>query len=423
MGNSIYRDNEVVRSRAAREPRLKGLRFQAGSKLSAEIVGRLFQFALIYAAQRILGPADYGVITYGLAVGVVLAPVTDLGMQLIITREVARAERIAPRVSGIGLALKLLLTLGAMAVLVPISLQRPDATAFATFVFGLAVISASFAEYFGFIFRGLRRVELDAVLTLLLRLGVFACGVAALLLRPSVNSVALAYLIGSGLAAVLGYVWLRRRFFRPVLNVQRSASIALLRQALPLGGAILFSIAYTRTAVFLLDALNNSTSVGEYGVALRLTEPLALVPSAIMAAVFPALTHTMAQAGYAATRALRLKTIGLLSVAGLMIAVGGVLLGPWLIRFLYGTQYAGSALALQLLAVAALPIFINYALTHFLVARRQQRLNLNFNAVIFVVNLILCSGLIPRFGPSGAALSIVLSELMLLTLCSLALSR
>ena len=402
---------------------MKGLRFQAGSKLSAEIVGRLFQFALIYAAQRLLGPADYGTITYGLAVGVVLAPATDLGMQLIITREVAHAERIAPRVSGIGLMLKLLLTIGAVAMLVLISLQRPDQTAFATFALGVAVIGASFAEYFGYIFRGLRRVELDAVLTLLLRLFVFAFGVAALLLRPGVNSIAVAYLIGSGLAAVLGYAWLRKRFFKPVLKLQRSASVALLRQALPLGGAILFSIAYTRTAVFMLDALNNSTAVGEYGVALRLTEPLALVPSAMMAAVFPALTHTMAQAGYTATRALRLKTIGVLSLAGLLIAVGGVLFGPWLIYFLYGTQYAGSTLALQLLAVAALPIFINYALTHFLVARRQQRLNLVFNAAIFVINLILCSWLIPRFGPSGAALSVMLSELTLLTLCSLALSR
>ena len=54
-------------------PRLKGLRFQVSSKLAAEVIGRLLQFAFIYAAQRILGPADYGVVTYGLAVGYVLA--------------------------------------------------------------------------------------------------------------------------------------------------------------------------------------------------------------------------------------------------------------------------------------------------------------------------------------------------------------
>ncbi len=398
---------------------MKGLRFQAGSKLTSEIIGRLFQFALIYAAQRLLGPANYGIMTYGLAVGVVLAPMTDLGMELIVTREVAHAERIGPRLSGSGLLLKLLLTVCAIGLLLPISWLRPDGAVVATFLLGLAVIAGSYAEYFGYIFRGLRRVELDAVLTLLLRVCVFAFGFAALLLHPGVNGVAVAYAMGNGFAACLGYLWLRRRFFKPELKTKRLANLALLRQALPLGGAILLSIVYTRTAIFLLDSMSGSTAVGEYGVAQRLTEPLALVPAAIMAAVFPALS----QQGYAATRGLRFKTIGLLALGGLLIAVGGWLLGPWLIQFLYHDQYAGSTVALQILAVAALPIFVNYALTHFLVVRRQQRLNLIFNGVIFVVNLILCAWLIPRLGPGGAALATLLSELTLLTLCAVALSR
>ena len=402
---------------------LKGLRFQAGSKLAAEVIGRLFQFAFIYAAQRSLGPANYGVVTFGLAVGAVLAPVTDLGMELIITREIASAERIAPRLSGTGLLIKLLLTLGAVGLLLSISWARPADTAFATFALGLAIIVGSFAEYIGYIFRGLRRVELDAALTLVLRLCVFVLGCAALLLRPTVAGVAVAYLAGNGLAALLGYRWLRRWFFKPVLSTKRSASVALLRQALPLGGAIFLSIIYTRTSVFMLDALSGSSAVGEYGVALRLTEPLALIPAAIMAAVFPAISHTLAQQGYAATRPLRLKTIGILILCGSLIALGGWLLGPWLIQFLYGSQYIGSTVALQILALATLPIFINYALTHFLVARRQQRLNLIFNAAIFVVNLILCLWLIPSYGPGGAALAVLLSELTLLSLCTIALSR
>jgi O-antigen/teichoic acid export membrane protein len=190
-----------------------------------------------------------------------------------------------------------------------------------------------------------------------------------------------------------------------------------------LGGAIFLSILYTRTSIFLLDALSGSTAVGEYGVALRLTEPLALIPAAIMAAVFPAIAHIAAGRGYVATRPLRVKTINILALCGSLIALGGWLLGPWLIQFLYGTQYAGSTVALQILALAALPTFINYGLTHFLVARRQQRLNLIFNAAIFVVNLILCVWLIPRFGPGGAALAVFLSELTLLALCTLAMSR
>ncbi|CAG0932863.1 hypothetical protein TFLX_02807 [Thermoflexales bacterium] len=408
-------------------PHLKKLRFQASSKLAAEVIGRLLQFALIYVAQRLLGPANYGIMTYGLAVGMVLAPATDLGAQLIITREIARDRACdrsaAPRLAGSGLTLKLILTLCAVGLLFPISWLRPAEAAFATFILGLSIIEASFVEYFGYVFRGLQRVEFDAVLTLLLRLSVFAFGLAALILQVSVNSLAVAYLLGNLLAALLGYVWLRRRFFIPQLKAKRSELLVLLRQALPLGGAILFSIGYTRTSIFLLDAWHNSAAVGEYGVALRLTEPLAIIPASIMAAVFPALSHALSQQGYAATRPLRSKTLGALALCGLLIAAAGALLGPSLIHFLYGDQYAGSTAALQILALATLPTFINYALTHFLVVVRQQRLNLIFNVIIFVLNLALCLWLIPQLGPGGAALAVVVSEALLLVLCAVALSR
>src|SRR5512135_550834 len=113
-------------------PRPKGLRFQASSKLIAEVIGRLLQFAFVYGAQRILGPANYGIVTFGLAVGVVLAPVADLGMQLIVTREIARDERAAPQLAGIGLTLKLILALCAVGLLLPISLLRPADAVLAT---------------------------------------------------------------------------------------------------------------------------------------------------------------------------------------------------------------------------------------------------------------------------------------------------
>src|SRR5512143_2709462 len=122
----------VTLNRERSTSRLKGLRFQASSKLVAEVIGRLLQFAFIYAAQRVLGPANYGIVTFGLAVGVVLAPVTDLGTQLIVTREMARDEPAAPRLAGTGLTLKLMLTLCAVGILLAVSLRRPADTVLAT---------------------------------------------------------------------------------------------------------------------------------------------------------------------------------------------------------------------------------------------------------------------------------------------------
>jgi O-antigen/teichoic acid export membrane protein len=51
-----------------------------------------------------------------------------------------------------------------------------------------------------------------------------------------------------------------------------------------------------------------------------------------------------------------------------------------------------------------------------LTARGQQRLNLLFVALLFVLYALLCWRLIPAIGPPGAAMSVVTAAL-LLTLC------
>ncbi len=220
----------------------------------------------------------------------------------------------------------------------------------------------------------------------------------------------------------LGYLWLQRRFFSPRLAFDPEGWRKLFHQALPIGGAIVFSLAYTRTAVFVLDALEGAESVGFYGVAHRLVEPLALVPAAVMAAVFPALTESLASGG-AGSRWLRRRSVALLAALGASIALAGVVAGPGLLGLLYGAQYAGSQTAFQILAASVVLSFVNYALTHFLIAQDRQVLNFYFNLAVFAFNLALCIALVPRFGPAGAAAAVVASEALLLALCWAALRR
>ena len=407
---------------AVEQVRPRRLRWLAGSKLIADTIGRGLQFVLVYLAQRALGPAVYGEFTYAVAIGIVLAPLTDLGVQLIVTREIARNTANAARIAGTGLAIKFMLTAIVVAILIVISHTRSSDTQAAVIALGLAMIFNSFVEYFGYVLRGLQRVEVEAAITLIMRGLVFALGLIALVNRAGLMGLAMAYALGSSLAVIGSYRLLRRRFIQAADAFVDFGSLRrLLCEALPLGGAIAISILYTRTSIFMLASLSDSSAVGVYGVAQKLTEPLAIIPAAIMAAVFPALTHDLAQHGYASTRRLRGRTIGALAIIGLIIAGAGWIGGPWLINRLYGDQYVGATIALQLLALSVLMTFVNYALTHFLIAINRQRLNLLFNAIIFAINIGLCALLIPRLGPAGAALATLLSESVLLMLCGWAL--
>lgn len=399
-------------------------------RLITEALGRGLSFGLAYVAQRILGPADYGELTYALAAGFVLTTLTDLGLQIIVTREIAghgtRAD--SAQIASAGLTLKLLFSLPAAIALIIISGSRPPAAQFGALVVGLSLLLNSFVEYFGYTLRGWQRADLEAGWLLTMRVVTAVCGGLALAAGTGWSGLTLAYGGSAALTLLASTAWLRHqhqrgRYFVPRLAFDGAIQRRLLREALPLGGAIVASIAYTRTAVFMLDALTSSASVGVYGVAQKLTEPLAIVPAALMAAVFPVLVRDLAQRGYAATRSLRVRTLAVLLLAGGTLAAAGALGGPWLIDRLYGEPYRAAAGVVQVLALALPLSFVNYGLTHVLIALNRQRLNLIFNVIVFGVNIAACTQWIPARGPLGAALATALSEGVLLTLCVLSLLR
>lgn len=390
-------------------------------RLSVDAVGRGLNFGLAYIAQRVLGPAAYGEFTYALAIGFVISTLADLGLNLIAAREIAREPAQADHLSSLVFTLKLGLAALAIVCLIPIGLARPIETRFAVFALGLAMIASIFIDFFGYVLRGLQRADLEAWLVLFLRVLTFVSGLLALSMQGGLAALAMAYLISVSSAALFGAWWLRRRFVALALSHDRSAQWRWLKEALPLGGAIVVSIVYTRLPVFLLDALRGPGEVGVYGVAQKLTEPLAFFPAAVLAAVFPALSAALAQHDVTLARSLRRRTVGLLGAAGSVVAIGGLAIGPWLIDVLYHTEYIAAASVLQILALTTFLTFINYALTHFIVALGQQRLNFILNIVVLVINLALGAILIPRYGANGAALAVLICESILMLLCAWAL--
>jgi O-antigen/teichoic acid export membrane protein len=393
----------------------------AGFRLTSDLVGRGLHFALILAAQRLLGPSAYGHFTFAVAAGFVLASITDLGLPLIVTRRIAREPAEAARVAGAALALKLAVAAPAVVVLAATASTRPPGVRLASALVGLAAIGMSFVEFIGYVLRGLRRVDQETILLLMLRVAPVVCGAWALWAGRGLLGFAAAYLAGTAVALAAGAGWLCWRHVTPRLRLDRASRDGMLREALPLGGATVLSVAHTRTGVFVLDVVAGPAAVGLYGVAQKLTEPLALIPAALMAAAFPIVSRTGAGAGSGSR--FRAWIVTRLAGGGGLVALGGLAFGPWIVGVLYPDEFSGAAPALQILAVAALPVFVNHGLTHFLVADGRTRLNFWFNAIVFPSNLVLCLWLAPRFGIGGVASALLASELLLLALCVAALRR
>jgi O-antigen/teichoic acid export membrane protein len=398
------------------------IRTNAGAKLSGELVGRTATFAVaVYAAQR-LGAADFGLYSYAVAVGFVAAQISDLGLQTLITREVAVLEARARPLVRTALVLKVDLSVVPALTMVAVSIGRPSAVALAFLCFGAAMILQTFAEFAAYVFRGQQNLRREAALLTVTRLGVAALGAAALALGGGLLAFALATLGATAAGAGAGLLTLHVRGWL----AERAASLrdtarVLLPQALPLGVAIFLSIGFTRIAVLLLEQRSGEVDVAQFSAAQRIIEATQVLPFAVLAAVFPALSLALRDDRERARRLVR-STILWLAVVGGGFAVAIWLAAPWLMPRLYGADFSGSVDVVRILALSIVPAYVNYVLTHFLIARNQQVLSTVFVGAMFALHGALAWVLIPEHGAVGPAISYVAAEFVLMSSCLAAIA-
>ena len=406
----------------------KKLRTNTLLKLSAELGGRAATFLLLLWAARQLTTAEFGNYNYALAVGFVLVQVADFGLQLLLSREVAKLNTAArPQVLAT-FHLKLWLSLPVLLVLILIAL-RQESNGLVVFLLGITLLLQTFVDLVAHIFRGQQQLAVEAQLSVWVRAGTAVFGFYILWQGGQLVGLALVSLaiMVSGLGLALWQLrragWISQfRQLWPTTLPTTAVSQRLLQQAWPLGISIFLSIAYTRLAVLLLAAWRDAEAVALYSAAWRLVEPTQILPASLLAAVFPAFSLALAQDRQRASR-LGWQTSLLLALAGGLVALAFWFSAPWLVDWLYGPSFANTVPVLRLLGLTVLPVYLNYSLTHYLIAQGQQRILTGLTAVTLCLHALFCWLFIPRFGLSGPALSVLLVESVLFLGCLWALRQ
>ena len=397
-------------------------------KLSAELGGRAITFLLLLVVARQLSMADFGSYNYALAVGFILVPLADFGLQLLLTREIARLGMAArPQVLA-AFHLKVWLSLPVLLLLLLITVGQA-ANSLVIFLLGITLLLQTFIEFVAYVFRGQQQLWVEAQLLLWVRVATAVFGIIILWQNGQLLGLALASLLVV-ISGLLFAVWHLRQAgwithfgqLWPSALPRTAVSYQLMRQAWPLGLSIFLSIAYTRLALLLLQAGSDAEAVAHYSAAWRLVEPTQILPASLLAAVFPAFTLALSQ-NQARAKRLGWQTSLLLALAGTLVALSFWLMAPWLVVWLYGTEFVASVPVLQLLGLTVLPVYINYSLTHYLVARGQQHILTGLTAVTLLLHALLCWLLIPRFGLLGPTLSVLVAECVLLLGCLWVLRR
>lgn len=396
--------------------------FFRGAAGSLVLKGSSAPLALIGSVvlARILGPEEYGVYAYAMALAHLLTLPGMLGMPVLAVREVAAYHSEERWDTMLGFLRwstgSVLLASGAVAAIGALLLPLLPAAAGRPVVLWAALATVPMVCLGNLgesVIRGLRRVLLGQLAGGLLRPLVFLLAIGGLLLagdRMSPLGAAGAQVVAAGVG--LGVVWLLVRRLRPP-QLRGARPVREGRRwifaALPMGLVGAMGVITHRIDLVVLGILADASQTGIYRVALGGGELIAIALGAANAVLQPMFAALHARGDRDGLQ--RVVTLGARVVLALSLpmAAGLVFFARPILGFVFGAEYAPAASALTILVVGQLVNAAVGSVGFLLMMTGHERDTAVIVALGALLNLVLDVVLIPLFGVEGAAAATAIS--------------
>ena len=369
-------------------------------------------FVTIYLAQY-LGTAGFGKYSFVFAYLAFFNIITDLGLQQILVREMARNPSIAPKLVGNACVIRVLLTVCAviLSITVMTLLSYPADTTLYVCIASFTLIFISFSDFYATIFQTNLAMEYNAIAKLTFQF------VSAILIfwiifsHGTLTHVMIALVFSEGIKTLICYLF-SRKFVRPSFAIDFELLRYLLKEALPLALTSVMWVIYYQTDKLMLSIMQGDVPVGIYSAAYKLCEPFSLIPSALMISLFPLMSVYFKSSKDRLIKSYRLSFKYILIIM-LPIAIGITLLADQIILLIYKAPFAGSITALQILIWTMMFASLNFVLSNLLVSMDKQRLYTISTGLCAIANVTLNLLLIPALSYNGAAIATVATNIVL----------
>jgi len=389
------------------------------------LFNRGIDFVFAFVMLRILGPEDAGIYYYAIVVFVWFDIFTNFGLDVFLIREVSRQRERSGKYLFNSSTFRLLL----MMVCIPL-------------LIGFIIIRQSFVEpelnqeallAIGLLYIGLAPGSLNKGLTSLFYAYEKAEYPAAVTTVTTINRTVLqliALLLGYGIVGLAGMsivvniitlgilVWSARGMIRFAsterYRIDGSLFKEMRREGWPLMLNHFLATIFFQIDVVILETLRGAAIVGKYSVAYRWLLALNIIPAFFTQALLPVMSRQANENRESLKRTYTLGVKLLLAVA-LPVAVAFTFLAEPLTLLLGGSQFVPEgAIALQIM-IWSIPIgWINSLTQYTLIAVDLQRRITQAFIVAVTFNIVTNFIFIPIYGYQAAAVTTILSEMVLL---------
>lgn len=376
-----------------------------------KIIGTVLGFATFSIALRYLHPNGIGSYTTAMAYLGFCSVIADLGLYLILVRDLNKPGANRERVIGNLLALRwlsafVILSIGAILVL---SFPYSPAEKIAVLIGTGSFVAVAATQLLVGIFQTHQATIFVAIGELAGRVILLASTLWVVHQHGGLSQIMLAVVGGSLINFILVW-WFAQRFVKIRLYFDMDYWRQTLKQTLPIAISIVLNLIYFRADTIILRAFKGTYDVGLYGAAYRILEILNTFPLIFVGLLLPTLGAAFSSADHPTFERVFQRGFDLLLMAiGLLMVAGWLLAKPLMIS-MGGADFGPAAPVFRLLLIAVSALYLGGLSGHVVTIINRQRQMVWTYLSVAILGLVLYFSLIPRFSLYGAAIGTIATE-------------
>lgn len=384
----------------------------------ASIIEYGVAFLLPWYIARAMGPEAWGTYNTVIPFITISVPFAIWGLNQLLPREIGREQQRLDQYVGnsavIGFLSSLFVTLLTVGIVFLLNYES-DLEQLIIFSILVNVLPRSESAILEAIIQGHERMEWIFIIRLPLTIVRTAVSIWLLNLGYDLNVLFAVQGIYFTLITFLYIILFYRLQPQFKLSLQQAALGKLARKAVPFVAIVFTGEAFRQIDRIFISKLWDVETVGFYAAGTLPIQIFLLLIVAVMSALFPIMSRVYITAR---SRFEEISTIGFRATLLLVFpaVVLMVMLAEWIIFLVFDSSYGEAVTVLRISAWSIIPAFSAKFLYRILLASDHEKFAIQTSVFRSVANLGLNIVLIPRFGGIGAAVTVVVTELVGLSL-------
>ncbi len=372
----------------------------------------LISFILVLLISRYLGKEGLGKYSLVMAYTGMFATMATLGLDALIVREVARrpedTQVLFFNVSVFG-AISAIISILAMNLVVGL-LGYGEEILLAALLGSLTLLFTTAIYYMNAVFVSFYKAKFTAFSYLIDNSIRVLVGAGLVLLGYGVVALFFVAFWAKAIGFLVMVIFYVTTIGKPKWKFRADIWKTLIIEAPVFSSIVIFSTIHLSIDQIMLSKLAGVESVGIYSAADKLLAICKTLPIAFAMALLPSLTRKFDQ-GLEEMRDLTNRSIRYVSIVGIPVILGTVILADRFILLLYGEEFLKSIGILRVHIVSLAPFAALFVLARVLTATDNQKVDMYINAFCAALNFVLNYLLIPIWSEMGAVVATLVTVL------------